>query len=174
MTTGEKIRKRRLKNVLTLEQLGELMELSPLTIDRWEAGLEHPDETQLRKLCEILGCDYERLLPYEENIKPLPKGFSRESKVKLGALPLWHICFDPLDYAEAVFAIGFRARGIVAIGLMSVGFISVGVLSAGLLALCFAGVGIWSWGYFHINVLQSLMPWIETVWGYLSLLFDNY
>lgn len=170
MKTGEKIRERRLKNNYTLEQLAELVGVPWLTLDRWEAGLERPDAEQLKKLAEIFGCSYERLLP-EPEVPQEPErewGFEWTSRCHFRGMPLVHINIGLMSRAEGIIAIGFMAKGIVSVGVLSMGVISAGLLSLGLLTAGVISMGVLAATLIGLSLFHVFLPWIETAWGFLT------
>lgn len=170
MKTGEKIMKRRKKHGYTLEQLGKLVGVDGLTIDRWESGLERPDAEQLKKLGEIFGCGYEKLLPEpEEQQEPEPEwGFEWTSRCRFRGIPLVHINIGFMSKAEGIIAIGFIAKGIISIGILSIGIISAGLLSLGLLTAGVISMGVFAATFLGLSLFHIFLPWIETAWGFLT------
>ncbi len=62
MTLGEKIRKARLENGLTQEQLSEKMMVSRQAITKWEADKGLPDISNLKLLAQLLNVSIDYLL----------------------------------------------------------------------------------------------------------------
>lgn len=58
---GERIRKQRIKQKLTQEQLAELVDITTVYLSRIENGHAKPSLDVYGTLCEILGCDLSRL-----------------------------------------------------------------------------------------------------------------
>jgi len=171
MKTHDKIMDYRKRRGYTLEKLGNLVGVDALTIDKWESGLEAPDAEQLKKLGEIFGCGYEKLLPEpEEQEEPEPEwGFEWTSRRHFRGMPLVDINIRPLRKAEGIIAIGFFAKGIVSIGVLSMGIISVGLLSLGLLAAGFLSMGLYVvTAGIGLNLFNAFWPWIETAWAFLT------
>lgn len=171
MKTCDKIMDYRKRRGYTLEQLGKLVGVNGLTIDKWEAGLEYPDAEQLKKLGEIFGCGYEKLLSDpEEQQEPEPEwGFEWTSRCHFFGMPLVHINLRPLRKAEGIIAIGFFAKGIVSVGVLSMGVISAGLLSLGLLAAGFITMGLYAVTTgIGLSLFDVFWPWIETAWAFLT------
>lgn len=59
---SEKIRRLRLKNHMTQQQLAQALELSPSTVGMYEQGRREPDLTTMRKLCRVFGVSADDLL----------------------------------------------------------------------------------------------------------------
>jgi transcriptional regulator with XRE-family HTH domain len=55
LTLGELIQRRRIERGLTQEQLSRLLEVSAITISRWERGKFAPDPTHAPALARFLG-----------------------------------------------------------------------------------------------------------------------
>jgi transcriptional regulator with XRE-family HTH domain len=49
-----KLRDRRKQRFLSQDKLAEQLDVSPVTVRRWEAGQQQPQAAQLRRLCEVL------------------------------------------------------------------------------------------------------------------------
>lgn len=62
MTLGEKIRKARIENELTQEQLAGKMMVSRQAITKWESGKGMPDVANLKLLAQLLGVSIDYLL----------------------------------------------------------------------------------------------------------------
>ena len=168
MKTRDKIMDYRKRRGYTLEQLGDLVGVDALIIDKWESGLESPDEEQLKKLGEIFGCSCEKLLPDQEEPEP-EWGFEWTSRRHFRGMPLVDINIRPLRKAEGIIAIGFFAKGIVSVGVFSKGFISVGLLSLGLLTAGFLSMGLYVvTAGIGLNLFNAFWPWIETAWGFIT------
>lgn len=170
MKTGEKIMERRKKNNYSLEQLGKLVGVTGITIDRWESGLETPDAEQLKKLGEIFGCGYEKLLPEpEEPQAPEPEwGFEWTSRRHLLGMPLVHINIGFMRRAEGIIAIGFMAKGVVSVGVLSMGAVSAGLLTLGLLTAGAVSLGVFAATFLGISLFHVFLPWLETAWGFIT------
>lgn len=170
MKTGEIIMRYRKKNGYTLEQLGELVGVDALTVDRWESGLEAPDHAHITKLCEIFGCRYEKLVPSSEQPQPQHElGFSWTSRRSIRGLPLVDIDLRFGGKASGVIAIGFMSKGIVSVGVMSAGIVSAGLLTAGVFAAGIFAVGLlFTPSLLGVNVIDGFIPWIEEAWGFLT------
>lgn len=170
MKTGEAIIHYRKKNGCTQGQLAELVGVDALTIDRWEAGLEAPDHAHIVKLCEALGCRYDRLVPACEQQKPQREWrFSWTSRRSIRGLPLVDIDIGFGAKANGVIAIGFVAKGVVSVGVVSVGVVSAGLLTAGIFAAGMFAVGLlFAPCLLGVNVIHGFIPWIETAWGFLA------
>ena len=67
MTTGEKIKRLRKENGFTQEQLAELINVSLMSVRRWEWGKTAPNSKYLQKLAEVLNTTSEYLLENENN-----------------------------------------------------------------------------------------------------------
>ena len=171
MTTGEKIMMRRKRQGCSLEQLGSLVGASPLTVDRWESGLESPSDEDMAKLSEIFGCTADDLttdsIEFKENI-----GFERTSRRTVCGIPLWNICFYANSYAEGFIAIGIRAKGVISIGVFSLGLVSAGIFSIGVLTIGIIAIGIFAKPLIGFSFIDGFIPWIEEAWGFFSLLLD--
>lgn len=170
MKTGEIIMRYRKKNGYTLEQLGELVGADALTVDRWESGLEVPDHAHIVKLCEVLGCRYDRLVPACEQQKPQREWrISWTSRRSIRGLPLVDIDIGFGAKANGVIAIGFVAKGVVSVGVVSVGVVSAGLLTAGIFAAGMFAVGLlFSQFLLGVNVIDGFIPWFEMAWGFLT------
>ena len=76
MQLGTKIMSLRKQKGLTQTELGELMNVSFMTIRRWETGKSFPKMNEARKLAEILNVSPDELLtdtPEVEQSTPLPQ-----------------------------------------------------------------------------------------------------
>ena len=80
MELGEKIRKYRTEAGLTQTKLGEMIEVAPRTISKWESGVEEPTLTEIRKVCKALGIQKTDLVE-EEPVK-LKKEVKKPEKLK--------------------------------------------------------------------------------------------
>ena len=71
MNLNENIRLLRKKVKLTQEKLAELISCSIDTLQRWENGTREPRASDIRKLCDVLGCTESELLngPSDEKVK---------------------------------------------------------------------------------------------------------
>lgn len=166
MKTGEKIMERRQKMGHSLDELGALAGVNGMTVDRWEAGLEAPDEKQLKSLAEIFGCSYEKLLPDPE--KQPEWGLCWTSRRRLFGLPLVDIDISFKGKAEGIIAVGFMAKGVVSVGVLSMGVVSAGLLSVGLASAGLISMGIFSAHGIGLSLFHIALPWIETAWGFLT------
>ena len=66
LNIGSNIKRLRLAKGLTQEQLGNLLNISPAAISKWEAKNTYPDITLLFPLAEIFGISVDELLGYDE------------------------------------------------------------------------------------------------------------
>lgn len=171
MNTSDKIMDYRKRRGYTLKQLGNLVGVDALTVDKWESGLETPDAEQLKRLGDTFGCGYEKLLSDpEEQQEPEPEwGFEWTSRCHFLGMPLVDINIRPMRKAKGIIAIGFFAKGIVSVGVVSMGIISAGLLSLGLLTAGFITMGLYVvTAGIGLSLFHVFWPWIETAWGFLT------
>lgn len=169
MTTGEKIAQLRKQNNHTQEQLAELLEVSRQAVSKWESNLAYPETEKLIRLSKLYGCSVDYLLHDEIEVDPMtpvppPKPsyvrvyssfpeIDKESRIRIGSLPLWHLCFCKGKVARGVFAAGYRSKGIFSFGLMSMGVVSFGVLSMGIVSLGILALGLLAAGSLAAGIL---------------------
>lgn len=61
MNLGENLRKFRTEKGYTLEKLGDMLDVSPQAVYRWEAGKTEPNMKTVAKLCKIFNCTADEL-----------------------------------------------------------------------------------------------------------------
>ena len=59
---GKLIKELRIKKGLYQKELAGKMNISDMTISRWELGVTRPSDKKLRKLCEILDIDFDEFI----------------------------------------------------------------------------------------------------------------
>ena len=90
MDLGEKIRMSRMNAGFTQTKLGEMIDINPRTISKWESGAVVPNLTEIRKLCKALNIKKSDLIeeekPKEEKIAKLKGGLSKKKQAYLKGL----------------------------------------------------------------------------------------
>ena len=66
MDLGEKIRMYRMNAGLTQTKLGEMIDINPKTISKWESGAVVPNLTEIRKVCKALNIKKSDLIEEEK------------------------------------------------------------------------------------------------------------
>ena len=79
MDLGEKIRMFRMNAGLTQTKLGQVIDVAPRTISKWESGAVIPSPAEIRKLCKALNIKKTDLIEEEED-----KTKKEEEKTKGG------------------------------------------------------------------------------------------
>ncbi len=64
MTIGEKINELRKERNLTLAQLAKKSGISAVTVTNWKRGKTVPQLVALKKVADVLKCDFEELKSY--------------------------------------------------------------------------------------------------------------
>ena len=78
---GKRITDLRKKHNLTQSELGEMLNVTPQAISKWENGLSEPDLGTLRKMCEIFNVTTDEMLGVDP-IADSPKGAQKETVVE--------------------------------------------------------------------------------------------
>lgn len=75
---GEFIKELRIKKGLTQTELGEILGVSYKAVSKWERGINMPDVSLFRPLCDILGIDIDELMNanLKEKKKSMKKGLA--------------------------------------------------------------------------------------------------
>ena len=95
----------------TQEQLAEMIDVSRVTLARYEAGNHFPDEKRLIRLADCLGVSIDYLLgrvPMDVEIKKetppeLPEGVANRNYHH--SVPFFHICSDHVVHIGAILSI---------------------------------------------------------------------
>ena len=64
------LKKYRIKNNLTQDDLGKKLGISGKVVSKWESGYNMPDIEKIKLLCEIFDCEYADLIGPEKKNKP--------------------------------------------------------------------------------------------------------
>ena len=89
MDLGEKIRMYRMNAGLTQTKLGEMIDINPRTISKWESGVLVPGLPEIRKVCKALNIKKSDLIEEEEKPKESAKvkgGLSKKKQAYLKGL----------------------------------------------------------------------------------------
>ena len=78
---GKRITDLRKKHNLTQSELGEMLNVTPQAVSKWENGLSEPDLGTLRKMCEIFNVTTDEMLGVDP-IEDSPKGAQKETVVE--------------------------------------------------------------------------------------------
>lgn len=89
MSLGENLRKLRLKNELTQEELAEIFNMSPQAISRWENSSAYPDITTLVGIANYYDVSLDELIGMEEIRKSESRNniFSSVHQCRTGGMP---------------------------------------------------------------------------------------
>lgn len=71
MVMAERIKEMRKKNKLNQEELAESIDVSPMTLRRWEWGQRSPRAEELQKLSEVLGVPVSYLMGLDTDAAPV-------------------------------------------------------------------------------------------------------
>ncbi len=74
------LKKFRMDNKFTQDDLGKKIGLSGKVISKWESGYSMPDIDNIKKLCEIFDCEYADLIGPEKKYKRKKKVETKEEK----------------------------------------------------------------------------------------------
>ena len=77
------LKKFRVDNKLTQDELGKKVGLSGKVISKWESGYSMPDIDNIKKLCEIFDCEYADLIGPEKKKRRKKKAESKEENIPL-------------------------------------------------------------------------------------------
>ena len=88
MDLGEKIRMYRMNAGLTQTKLGEMIDISPRTISKWESGAMVPNLTEIRKICKALNIKKSDLIEEEKpkEVSKLKGGLAKKKQAYLKGL----------------------------------------------------------------------------------------
>ena len=155
---------------LSQEQLADLCNVSRQAVSKWENGSANPDLNNIKTLASVLQVSVSELLGEcdTQSFYGRKEHHTREyvSSIKIGNIPLVHICFGwgkrgtgSRHIAKGIIAIGNVSIGIVSIGFLSAGLFSIGILAFGIvvalgcLSLSYLALGALAIGYIAIGAL---------------------
>ncbi|MDO4269594.1 MAG: helix-turn-helix transcriptional regulator [Eubacteriales bacterium] len=111
MTFGEKLKRLRLREEYSQEQLAELLHVSRQAVTKWESGAGLPDVENIKSVADLFDVTLDSLLREEEELETSDEGFCWNVSLACAGVGLViGVLLDRLAGAGAA-AIGLCATG---------------------------------------------------------------
>ena len=115
------LKKFRIDNKLTQDDLGKKLGLSGKVISKWESGYSMPDIDNIKKLCEIFDCEYADLIgPEKKNMKKKNTDPKEEvSKIENNRLNIYNPTLQSIKKISKVLYVFTKIYRVILIILLS-------------------------------------------------------